>query len=82
MWEFYLELFVAFSIRPQITVLYELTQLWPTDSWSREILQDACLRLSVSWQDIPTAMGAPAMQFDSDGFRTMLEWLANYPLDT
>lgn len=80
--ELYLELSVAFSIRPQITILYELTQLWPMDSWSREILQDACIRLGVTWIDVPTTMGAPAMQFSSDNFRTMIEWLANFPLDT
>jgi hypothetical protein len=62
-------------MRPQYSPNPNLCEIWPYDPWSRGRITELASTLGLSWTEVPTTMGTPALKFDPVAFDHLLFFL-------
>lgn len=62
-------------MRPQYSPNPYLCEIWPYDAWSRNLITEFAANLGLTWTEVPTTMGTPALKFAPIDFMNFMSFL-------
>lgn len=69
------------KIQPKYTLIgYEHT-IFPIDAWSRKHIRNLCDNLSITYDEVYTTMGAPALKFNEKNYKNIINILKDYTVN-
>lgn len=69
-------------IKPQASYTEWLSQIWPVDTYSREIIIKYCLDKQIRFTEVFTTMGTATLQFSAEDYYKVKDFVNRYSTNT